>query len=192
METQTETLNSSIYEVDSNTRVVAYHTGQYSSTSDYASLLGVALDTVQSARGMAHFGSNTELSNAIQLLVSDSVYYGDFANTKKQIGDYLNSKGVPHLFHELKGYSQGEWNEVVVYGESGSMALGDLEFLINSVDTYYKGEVYLVNVERAKVYTADDGSTITKWEQDEDYAYTEVVQEFFKLDKDYVLNNFGL
>lgn len=191
METQTQT-PSSIFEIDSNTRVVAYHTGQYCSTDDYASELGVALDTVQSARGMAHFNSNTELSNAIQLLISDSVYYGDFANTKKQIGDYLDSKGVPHLFHELKGYSQGEWNDVVVYGTKGDLGLDDLKSLMESVDTFYKGEIYLVNVERAKVYTADDGSTLTEWIQDEDYAYTEVVQEFFELDKDYVLNNFGL
>lgn len=191
METQTQT-PSSIFEIDSNTRAVAYHTGQYGSTDDYASELGVAIDTIQSARGMAHFGSNTDLSNAIQTIVSDSVYLGDFAETNKQISDYLTRQGVPHLFYELKGYSQGEWNSVVAYGEKGTMALADLEFLINSVDTYYKGEIYQVSVERAKVYTADDGSTLTEWIQDEDYAYTEVVQEFFELDKDYVLNNFGL
>jgi hypothetical protein len=191
METQTET-PSSIFEIDSNTRAVAYHTGQYGSTDDYASELGVALDTVQSARGMAHFGADTELSNAIQLLVSDSIYYGDFANTKKQIGDYLTGQGVPHLFYELKGYSQGEWNDVVVYGTKGDLGLDDLKSLMESVDTYYKGEVYLVHIEKAKVYTADDGSTLTEWIQDEDYAYTEVIQEFFELDKDYVLNNFGL
>jgi hypothetical protein len=141
---------------------------------------------------MATFGSNTEYSNAIHTIIADSLYLGDFANTKKQISKYLDSKGVPHLFYELKGYSQGEWNDVVAYGEKGTMALGDLEFLINSVDTYYKGEVYLVHIEKAKVYTADDGSTLTEWIQDEDYAYTEVIQEFFELDKDYVLNNFGL
>jgi hypothetical protein len=191
METQTET-PSSIFEIDSNTRAVAYHTGQYCSTDDYASELGVALDTVQSARGMAHFGSDTDLSNAIQVLISDSVYYGDFANTKKQIGEYLDSKGVPHLFYELKGYSQGEWNEVVVYGTKGDLGLDELKSLMESVDTYYKGEIYLVHIEKAKVYTADDGSTLVEWIQDEDYAYTEVVQEFFELDKDYVLNKFGL
>jgi hypothetical protein len=189
METQTET-PSSIFEIDSNTRAVAHHTGQYSSTDDYASELGVAIDTIQSARGMAHFGSDTELSNAIQVLVSDSVYQGDFANTKKQIGDYLTGQGVPHLFYDLKGYGQGEWNDVVAYGKG--LSEGDLASLMASIDTYYKGEVYLIHIERAKVYTADDGSTITKWEQDEDYAYTEVVQEFFELSKDYVLNNFGL
>jgi hypothetical protein len=189
METQTET-PSSIFEIDSNTRAVAYHTGQYSSTDEYASELGVSLDTIQSARGMAHFGTDTELSNGIQSIVGDSVYQGDFANTKKQIGKYLDSKGVPHLFYELKGYSQGEWNEVVVYGKG--LSKGDLESLIKSIDTYYKGEVYLVHIEKAKVYTADDGSTLTEWIQDEDYAYTEVIQEFFELDKDYVLNNFGL
>jgi hypothetical protein len=191
METQTQA-PSSIFEIDSNTRAVAYHTGQYGSTDDYASELGVALDTIQSARGMAHFGSNTELSNAIQLLVSDSVYYGDFASTKKQVGDYLTGLGVPHLFYELKGYSQGEWNDVVVYGTKGDLGLDDLNSLMESVDTYYKGEVYLVHIEKAKVYTADDGSTLVEWVQDEDYAYTEVIQEFFELDKDYVLNNFGL
>ena len=191
METQTET-PSSIFEIDSNTRAVAYHTGQYGSTDSYAQELGIVLDTIQSAKGMATFGSNTEHSNAIHTIIADSLYLGDFANTKKQISKYLDSNNVPHLFYELKGYSQGEWNEVVAYGENGTMALADLEFLINSVDTYYKGEVYLIHIERAKVYTADDGSTITKWEQDEDYAYTEVIQEFFELDKDYVLNNFGL
>jgi hypothetical protein len=189
---ETKETPSSIFEIDSNTRAVAYHTGQYGTTPDYASELGVALDTIQSARGIAHFGTDTELSNAIQVLVSDSVYLGDFTNTEKQISDYLNSKGVAHLFYELKGYSQGEWSRVVAYSNTGELGLDDLNSLMDSVDAYYKGEVYLVNVEKAKVYTADDGSTITEWEQDEDYAYTEVVQEFFELDKDYVLNNFGL
>jgi hypothetical protein len=191
METQTQT-PSSIFEIDSNTRVVAWHTGQYCSTDEYASQMGISLDTIQSARGMAHFGSNTELSNAIQLLVSDSVYYGDFANTKTQISNYLNSKGVAHLFYELKGYGQGEWNDVVVYGTKGDLGLDELKSLMESVDTFYKGEIYLVNVERAKVYTADDGSTLTEWIQDEDYAYTEVIQEFFELDKEFVEINFSL
>lgn len=191
METQTQT-PSSIFEIDSNTRVVAWNTGQYCSTDEYARQLGITLDTIQSARGMATFSSNTELSNAIHTIIADSLYLGDFANTKTQISRYLDSKGVAHLFYELKGYGQGEWNDVVAYGENGTMALADLEFLINSVDTYYKGEIYLVNVERAKIYTAEDGSTHTEWIQDEDYAYTEVIQEFFELDKEFVETNFSL
>lgn len=183
---------SSILEIDSNTRAVAYHTGQYDSTESYASELGISLDTIRCARGIATFGSNSEHSNAIHTIIGDSLYKGDFTDTKRQISEYLTSQGVEHLFYELKGYSQGEWSDVVAYGENGTMALADLEFLMNSIDTYYKGEVYLVSIEKAKVYTADDGSTITEWIQDEDYAYTEVVQEFFELDKDYVLNNFGL
>jgi hypothetical protein len=145
---------------------------------------------------MAYYTANSTYSNGIQDIIGDALYLGDFGKVKGLISDYLNSgvDKVPHLFYELKGYGQGEWNEVVVYPMSNpeNYTLDELKNAMTEIDAYYKGEVYLIHIERAKVYTADDGSTITKWEQDEDYAYTEVVQEFFELDKDYVLNNFGL
>ena len=193
METEKELeQGTTILMLDENTRVIAFVSGQYEPTNTYASNQGIALETIQSARGIRPFTANSKYSNGIQEIIGEAIYLGDFDKVKKLISDYLNAEKVPYLFYELKGYSQGEWNEVVVYPITNpeNYTLDELKNAMTEIDAYYKGEVYLVQRQFAKVYTADDGSTYREWLNDDDYAYVEVVQEFFEISPEFVAENY--
>lgn len=193
METEKELeQGTTILMLDENTRVIAFVSGQYVSTETYASDQGIALETIQSARGIRHFTANSKYSNGIQDIIGEALYLGDFDKVKGLISDYLNAEKIPHLFYELKGYGQGEWSDVVVYPMSNpeNYTLDELKNAMAEIDTYYKGEVYLVQRQKAKVYTADDGSIYREWINDDDYAYVEVVQEFFEISPEFVAENY--
>ena len=193
METEKEQeQGTTILMLDENTRVIAFVSGQYEITSVFAINQGIALETIQSAKGMAHYTGHSIHSNAIQEIIGEAIYLGDFDKVKGLISDYLNGEKVPYLFYELKGYSQGEWNDVVVYPISNpeNYTLDELKNAMTEIDAYYKGEVYLVQRQFAKVYTADDGSVYREWLNDDDYAYVEVVQEFFEITPEFVAENY--
>ena len=195
METEKEQeQGTTILMLDENTRVIAFVSGQFEPTETYASNQGIGLETIQSAKGMRPYTANSTYSNGIQDIIGDALYLGDFGKVKGLISDYLNSgvDKVPHLFYELKGYSQGEWNEVVVYpiNNPENYTLDELKNAMTEIDAYYKGEVYLVQRQKAKVYTADDGSIYREWLNDDDYAYVEVVQEFFEITPEFVAENY--
>jgi hypothetical protein len=151
---------------------------------------------------MAEYSSNSEHTNAIQEIIGDHKYKGDFSMAIYKIGKYLDNANkyahrspddleYAYVFHTLKGYSQGEWNEVVAY--SNQFSQEQLEELVKGeLDTFYKGEVYEVSVEHAKVFTSQDGEELLKWETDTDFDYTEVVEEFFTLTADFIQSTYGL
>ena len=191
----------SVFQISPNVRVVAEYQQWVASTDDFANGLGIYLNTIQCAMGMSAYTTDSEHENAIQTVIGDCRYNGDFADANVKIGNYLDNfnkyayrspddKPYNYLFHTLKGYSQGEWNQVVAY--SKELTQEQLESEIKLVDTWYKGEVYLVNVQKAKIYTADDGSQITDWDYDDEYACAEVVEEFFTLTAEFIYDTFGL
>lgn len=190
MNTETE-YGTSIIMLDENTRVISTHSTQREITSVFAINQGIVLETIQSARGIAHYTGHSIHSNAIQDIIGEAIYLGDFGKVKGLISDYLNTEKVPHLFYELKGYSQGEWNEVVVYPITNPelYTLDELKNAMAEIDAYFKGETYLVQRQVAKVYTAFDNSTYTEWLDDENYGCVEVVQEFFEITKEFVDEN---
>lgn len=190
MNTETE-YGTSIFMLDENTRLISTHSTQREITSVFAINQGIALETIQSARGMAHYTGHSIHSNAIQSIIGEAIYLGDFDKVKGLITDYLNAEKVPHLFYELKGYSQSEWNDVVVYPITNPelYTLDELKNAMAEIDAYFKGETYLIQRQVAKVYTADDGSTYTEWLDDFDFDCVEVVQEFFEITKEFVDEN---
>jgi hypothetical protein len=192
---------ASIFQVSPLVRVVATADGWKQSIGDYASSYGVHLNSIQTARGMVHYSSTGEHTSAIETVIGECLYNGDFADASVKIGNYFDNankyayrspedKPYNYVFKTFKGYGQGEWNEVVAYSNQNDQEA--LERLVEEFDTYYKGEVYEVSVEYAKVFTATDGEELLKWEVDNDYDYTEVVQEFFTLTADFILDTYGL
>lgn len=78
------------------------------------------------------------------------------------IGKYLTLSGMNYHQHALRGSSQSDWAEVFVYGD------GDwIKEATNALDAWFRGDVYYVRHEKLITYTADDGTTITQW-RDED------------------------
>jgi hypothetical protein len=191
-----------IFQISPTVRVVAKDSPWQVSTGVYASNYGIHLETIQSARGMADYVSSSDYSQGIQEIIGDHRYKGDFTMAIYKIGKYLdNANKYAHrspddleyvyTFHTLKGYSQGEWNEVVAY--SNQFSQEQLEEIVKGeIDTFYKGEVYEVSVQHAKVFTSQDGEELLKWDTDEDFEYVEVVEEFFTLTADFIQETYGL
>lgn len=193
---------ASVFQVSSLVRVVAELDTAEGSTGDYASGYGIHLETIQSARGMMEYTANSEHSDALQTIIGDNRYKGNFSGISVKISKYLDDANqfafrspddlpYAYTFHTLKGYSQGEWNDVVAY--SNQMNQAELEGMVKGeLDTWYKGEVYTVMVQQAKVYTATDGTEILDWSADHNFMFSQVVQEFFTLTADYVYEVYGL
>lgn len=192
----------SVFKISETARVVAIPSSWQESTGSRASNYGIHLETIQSARGLVDYNSNSVYSQDIQSIIGDGRYKGDFSMAIYKIGKYLDNANkyahrspddleYAYVFHTFKGYGQGEWNEVVAY--SNQLSQEQLEEIVKGeLDTFYKGEVYGVFVQYAKVYVANDGSSLVDWETDTDFEYVEVVQEFFTLTADFVYETYGL
>jgi hypothetical protein len=181
--------------IDEKTRAIATYYPFTTGTDEFAKEQGIALETIRCARGIRHFTAETKYSNGIQSIIGDSLYSGLFDETGNNIQAYLNASKCPSILYELKGYSQGEWSEVVAYPLNESDEIDEVqlkEIMENQIDPYYKGEVYLVRIQRAKVYTADDGSTYTEWLNDTNEQMIEVVQEFFEITREFVDSHYNL
>ena len=190
-----ETEMKSIFMVDEKTRAIAVYSLFQMGTDDYAKQLGIGLETIQCARGIRPFTADSDYSNGIQSLIGEALYSSYFDETKQQVKEYLKANNCPSVSYELKGYGQGEWNDVVAYPLNKDSALDEnaiLAIMENEIDPYYKGEVYLVIIQKAKVYTADDGSTYTEWLNDLDNPPVEVVQEFFEITQEFMESHFDL
>jgi hypothetical protein len=72
----------------------------------------------------------------------------------------------------LRGYSQGEWMDVLLFTkpESGLYESGrhGLDLIRDDLEAWFRGDVYILSVEEMVVYTAPNGKTITRWETVED------------------------
>jgi hypothetical protein len=88
--------------------------------------------------------------------------------------EYLNNAGWSHAFVSLQGYSPSEWAEVVIYnsesdneiwwtanGYDGNAVARDVA---KDAKAWFQGDVYNLDLQQAKVYTAADGDTVTLWE----------------------------
>lgn len=193
---------SSVFQINPLVRVVAKQNTWQESTESYAMTYGVHLETIQSARGLVEYASSSIYSRDIQAIISDHSYKGDFSMAIYIIGKYLdNANKYAHrspddleyvyTFHTFKGYGQGEWNEVIAY--SNQFSQEQLEELVKGeIDTFYKGEVYEVSVQHAKVFTSPDGEVRFEWDTDTDFECVEVTQEFFTLTADFIQETYGL
>jgi hypothetical protein len=66
----------------------------------------------------------------------------------------------------LRGYSQGEWADIVVYADAGS----DGEWLNSKnatadIEAWFRGDIYTVAIESLETYVnAKNGDTLQRWE----------------------------
>lgn len=75
---------------------------------------------------------------------------------------YANLLGYSGITKTVRGYSQGDWLDAFIYCPKN-----DLEFLpryVAEFENYFRGDVFNVTLERAKVFTAADGEMVTIWQ----------------------------
>lgn len=78
------------------------------------------------------------------------------------ITKHLTRAGLECRFIELRGYSQGEWLDAVIYATPEYV--GDWAGIVAEVEAWYRGDIYTLALEELQTYTAANGNTLEQWE----------------------------
>lgn len=147
--------------LDDKTRAVAYID---TSQIDLCDIVGdgVGVYTISNARWYNAITQGPLTDDLNRLSRARDNYDWDDDRFQRAIELYLTMRGMNHQFLTLQGYSQGEWHEVVVYGDF------DLKDMIKAMRDWYRGDVYVITLETLHVYTEEaTGQTIERWEIEE-------------------------
>lgn len=144
--------------LDDKTRAVAYiDTSAISLDEIVGDEFGVY--TISTARGYNQVTQGPLTDQLKRLEQAGYNYDWDDEQLQTAIERYLAMSGMQHKAITLQGYSQGEWAEVIVYGDF------DLTGSIKAMRDWWRGDVYLIALERLHVYIeAETGQTIERWE----------------------------
>jgi len=164
--------------INETTRVRAYY-DEDSYSLDYAVGDELGVYTLDISRGYGNIeqGNYTkELGYLQDKLTRDQWESG--------LGKYLALAGMKYQFVSLRGYSQGDWADVVIYTNEDY----DLNASAETLDTWFKGDIFTVCLEKLEVYTNLAGNTIERWEIEDsigcitfskDYTLETVVNDYF-------------
>lgn len=152
-----------VFGVDEDTRIAVYNDWSH---YDYQEVCGdgLGVQTLSIHRQYRDISSKDEVAQVVAR-VKDSIHYHSHDNyadkRERVIGAWLSAKGYAYEFITLRGYSQSEWAEVVIYTEAENAEyLGGYR---RALENWFRGDVYTVAVEKRKVFTAEDGETIETW-----------------------------
>jgi len=115
--------------------------------------------------------------------------------TETAISKHLSRAGMNYQFLSLRGYSQGDWANVVIYAEADT--IGNLNGAADELKAWFRGDIFNLSLETLKTYKAEDGKSLARWEI-EDYIGTIVISDSYGmkgLDIDWdtlALDAFGL
>jgi hypothetical protein len=122
-------------------------------------------------------------------------HHGNKDAQQMAISKHLDRAGLSHAFVSLRGYSQGEWAEVVVYSDSelisywGSVA--------EDLNAWFRGDVFSFELQTLKVYKAEDGTQLARWDSDQHTGLVLISDSYGMKDGDIdwetlALDNFGI
>lgn len=166
--------------INDTTRVKAYIDSD-SYSLDYVIGDSIGVYFIEPTRGYSSHNQgdySSELSH-LQDRVSRDQY-------ESAIGKYLALAGMNYKFVSLRGYSQGDWADVVIYTDEDY----DLKSSAEALDTWFKGDIYTVALEKLEVYTSQSGATIERWEIEDtigcitfsdDYTLESCANDYFTL-----------
>jgi hypothetical protein len=84
------------------------------------------------------------------------------AETETAISKHLSRAGKTYQFVSLRGYSQGEWAEVVIYADKE--VTENLNGAADELKSWFRGDIYNITLETLKTYKAEDGESLARWE----------------------------
>jgi hypothetical protein len=117
------------------------------------------VQTLDIDRGLGELTTNDKHRDKIAEIVS---WYGRHAKeTETAIAKHLTRAGLSYEFVSLRGYSQSDWAEVVIYADKEFF--GNLTAEKNVLDAWFKGEIYNLTLENLKTYKAEDGESLGRW-----------------------------
>ena len=133
-----------------------------------------------------------DYSRDVQSIIDEGLKGWSPDSVEAGVSDTLTDAGVPFVIANLTGYGQGEWHDLVIWSPDKSWTVYDLDKVATEVDAVFSGDVYFVTVETAKVFTASDGETVTRWYSDDEFEPLVAIEKLFTLDADWILSNLGL
>jgi hypothetical protein len=92
-------------------------------------------------------------------------HHGDRDAQKTAISKHLDRAGLSHAFVSLRGYSQGEWAEVVVYAEAETIT--EWQGVKDELNAWFRGDVFFFELQTLKIYKAEDGTELARWDTDQ-------------------------
>ncbi len=176
-----------VFELDDNTRITAYYDNY---PYDLPELVGdnFGIQTLNISKDYREINFSDEVMDIVER-VKNSVNYFTHNNYQEKreriLTFWLSRRGYCFEFITLRGYSQSDWADVLVYTKL------DQEYLnhrISELKDWFRGDVYLVAVERKKVFTASDGETLERWDIEDSVSGVLVdnESEFEQIGKDLI------
>lgn len=171
--------------INDTTRVKVYIDDNYCPLEDIVGEeFGVyTLDISRGYNAIEQGDRTADLDRLIRGLNLD--YRTDWRDIKRRALElYFNLSGLNYQFVSLRGYSQSEWADVLVYGDY------DLAGSIEALEAWYTGDVFTVALEKLETYTSSSGNTIERWELEDsigqvifskDYTLENVISDYFTL-----------
>jgi hypothetical protein len=184
-----ETTRNQVFQISPTVRVVAEYEQDYETIGEVANNIGIGVQTLHHPSQFRSYSTDDEFGNDIQAILGNGL---DNDEVESQVSKYLTNWNVPFIITCLKGFSQGEWHDMVIYSPDKSWTIGHLEGVAENFDALFAGEVYRVYVEHAKVFTAPDGDTRTEWNADESFGSVEIIEKLFTLNADFIKATFKL
>jgi len=140
---------------------------------------------VRTARNLNGVFGDLYTCDELMNLSKEALYKADYDtdNLTDDLIKYLEGKGLEVLPVKLRGYSQSEWMDVLLwtfpdeYGteeEAQALARNVLSYVARDLGCWFRGDIYTLGVEELIIYTAPNGKTIERWEtvSDVDTVYT--------------------
>lgn len=178
--------NDQEFTISPSVRVVANYSEDYEGIDEVIANMGLAIHTLRVARNFTEYKTETEFTEGITEAVEDETLIED------SVTDYFTYEQVPFVIYHLRGFSQGEWHDVVIYDPKRVWTTEGLTNIGEYIDAMFAGEVYDVKVQQAKVYTAKDGSEVVEWLDSDEYFPETVTEKLFILKAEYIYDTFGL
>ena len=151
-----------ILDIDKNTRVsLSYDLTPYAFEEVCGDMFGV--QTLSIAKNYNLISSNDEVQDLVARVV-DRIHYhntNDYQEKRERIiGYWLAMNGYTFRFTTLRGYSQGEWADVVIYSKENE----SIDSAKESLENWFRGDIFNLNVEERKVFRSDDGEALDIWQ----------------------------
>jgi hypothetical protein len=121
----------------------------------------VGVFTLDTARGYNAIEQGEFTAELRRLLGNAQDYGWSGEQLERAISQYLSMAGCTFRQVSLRGHSQGEWAEVVVYTKDDF----DISVVVPSLKAWFAGDVYVMARETLEIYTnLKNGDLIERWE----------------------------
>jgi hypothetical protein len=183
-------------ELSETFRVAAYPDYDASGPFDWGT---VFVQTLRAADRLSNLTSDDGHARPIAEIIENNPYRSFDGYTRERLDNrdkwnrdaitkHLTRAGFDCRFLDLRGYSQGEWHDIVIYAAAGDIT--EWAGFEREIEAWYRGEVYWLAFERLETYTNENGKTITQWETVDsigevyllDGLTREIAAEHFNLD----------